>query len=301
MLSTIIIFVDGIGIGKLDYDHNPFFKLGFRTFSDIFGQIPHLKNQEQSNDGVYIKGIDACLNVPGIPQSGTGQTSIFCGFNAQKKIGKHFGPFPYSTLIPHLQSNSIFSDFLTKNLNVNFVNAYPKVFFDYLKTGKRRLGVIARMNMENKLRFNRITDLRKGRALSAEINNSIWVKRLEYNLRIIQPKTAAKRLIEISKKNHLTVYEHFLSDHFGHGRQMEHFKYFYDILDQFLFSVISYVKNENIALIICSDHGNLEDLSQKQHTLNPALFITAGKNAKENFEKISRIDLIKQAVEERYW
>lgn len=301
MLSTIIIFVDGIGIGKKDYDSNPFFKLGFKTYLKIFGKTPHLKLQKLFADGVYLKGIDASLGVQGIPQSGTGQTSIFCGINAQKLIGKHFGPFPYSILIPHLKTNSIFSSFLKKNLKVNFVNAYPKIFFDYIKSGKRRLGVISRMNMENQLKFKRITDLRRGEAISAEINNSIWVKRLEYKLPIIQPKTAAKRLINIAKDYQLTVYEHFLSDHFGHGRQMEHFEYFFNILDEFLYSVISFVKNEEIALIICSDHGNLENLSIKQHTLNPALFITAGKFAKGNFNKISRIDQIKNVVQEMYW
>ncbi len=53
-----------------------------------------------------------CLGVEGLPQSGTGQTSIFCGVNASKIVGKHFGPYPYSTLIPIIKEKNIFKHYL---------------------------------------------------------------------------------------------------------------------------------------------------------------------------------------------
>ena len=99
-MNILMIFIDGIGIGKEDYEYNPFFKYNFKTFSDLFGDIPSLNNQIIKKNNRFIFPSDARLGIDGLPQSGTGQTSIFCGINAAEFVGKHFGPYPYSTLIP---------------------------------------------------------------------------------------------------------------------------------------------------------------------------------------------------------
>lgn len=293
--STIMIFVDGIGIGKKDPEYNPFFKYYFDTFSEVFGQTPHLDNQKFNANGIYFFPTDANLGIEGLPQSGTGQTSIFCGINAPKKIGKHFGPFPYSTLIPIIEKKNIFKSFTELGKSVSFVNAYPKIFFDYLNSGRKRLSATSLSCLLTGIRLNNSTDLRKGNALSAEIDNNRWVSRLNYKLPIIQPKTAARRLLRIADKNHFTLFEYFFSDHMGHGRDVGPIKDVLKTFDQFLFFMLTNL-NSNQTLIICSDHGNLEDLSIKSHTRNPALTITAGKNAKELSQKIKRLDQIKPAL-----
>ena len=97
-----------MGIGIADPTVNPFFKYGFSTFTDLFGAIPHLEKQKLSKDGRFLFSTDAVMGVPELPQSGTGQTSIFCGLNAARVIGKHFGPFPHSTLLPIIREQNIF-------------------------------------------------------------------------------------------------------------------------------------------------------------------------------------------------
>lgn len=71
-----MIFIDGVGIGKADSEYNPFFKFGFRTFENIFNQIPHLGNSYLHSDSIYLKAVDANLGVDGLPQSGTGQVQF---------------------------------------------------------------------------------------------------------------------------------------------------------------------------------------------------------------------------------
>ena len=51
MHSTLVIFLDGVGIGKSDPSINPFFKYGFKSFTQVFDSIPHLENQKISMDG----------------------------------------------------------------------------------------------------------------------------------------------------------------------------------------------------------------------------------------------------------
>ena len=53
---------------------------------------------------------------------------------------------------------------------------------------------------------------------------------------------------------------------------------------------------KKVTLVICSDHGNLEDLSVKTHTLNPSLTIAAGKNSEAIFRSVKNITDIKPAL-----
>ncbi len=288
-----MIFLDGVGIGKEDYENNPFFKYGFKTFTEIFGSIPSLDNMVMHSGSSYLFPVDACLGVEGLPQSGTGQTSIFCGVNASKMIGKHFGPYPYSTLIPVIKEESLFAYFKKKNLSAFFANAYPKLFFDYIKSGRSRLSVTSLSCRLAGIRLNTSTDVRKGKALTAEITNERWNNKLGYKLRVIRPETAARRLLKIASENKYTLYEYFLTDHLGHGRYEGAAEALLDVLDRFLFTVLTEADKKNMTVLICSDHGNLEDISIKTHTFNPTLTISSGKYAEILFSEIKNLTQIK--------
>lgn len=291
-----MIFIDGIGIGKEDFSSNPFFKLGFKTFENFFGGIPSINKPTIRGSNCILFPIDACLGVDGLPQSGTGQTSIFCGVNAPKIIGRHFGPYPYSTLIPILKEKNIFKYFLDRGEKVCFANAYPKVFFNYIESGKKRLSATSLMCMLNNMRLNKAVDVRQGNAVTAEITNYRWNEKLGYRLPIISPELAAKRLLKISSKNSFTLYEYFLTDHIGHGRYEDEFEEILSTLDRFLFKIFTDLNYESSTIIICSDHGNLEDTSVKTHTLNPSLMISAGKGFKSIYEKTSDLTKIKKSI-----
>lgn len=291
-----MIFIDGIGIGNNDPEKNPFIKYGFKTFENIFGSIPHKLNSTITNNPFYLFPVDPLMGVDGLPQSGTGQASIFCGINAPKFVGKHFGPFPYSTTIPVIDEQNILKHYKKNGYKTFFANAYPQVFFDYINSGKQRLSVTSLSAKLSGIRLNTITDVRKGRALTAEITNSRWNKKLKYNLKTISPKTAARRLLRLATENDFTLYEFFLTDHLGHGRIQDEFDEIYNNLDEFLNTILTEMDLMNITLVICSDHGNIEDLSVKTHTMNSALTITAGKFAKPLFENIVDLSNIKPAI-----
>jgi 2,3-bisphosphoglycerate-independent phosphoglycerate mutase len=296
MHNILMVFLDGVGIGKKDESNNPFFKYGFKAFENIFKNIPSLKNQSLTNGTHFLFPTDAILGVEGLPQSGTGQASLFCGFNAPKFVGKHFGPYPYSTTIPILQKESILVYFKEKYKSSYFANAYPKAFFDYINSGRSRLSVTTLTCKLTGIRLNHVTDVRTGRALTAELTNERWNQRLGYKLKVIKPKTAARRLLRIAKKYKFTLYEYYLSDHLGHLRLANEFEKLFAEMDEFLFTLLNEVDSQQMTLLICSDHGNLEDLSIKTHTRNPALTITAGKAAKAITESVKDITQVKEAI-----
>ncbi len=291
-----MIFIDGVGIGENDPSKNPFVRYGFKTFEKIFGSIPHLNNSVLINHPYYLFPVDPVMGVEGLPQSGTGQVSIFCGLNAPKFVGRHFGPFPYSSTIPIIENQNILKYYKQSGQNVLFANAYPKIFFDYINSGKQRLSVTSLSARLSGIKLNTVTDVRKCNALTAEITNSRWSNKLKYNLKIISAKSAARRLLRLADKNNFTLYEFFLTDHLGHGRIKEEFDEIYRNLDDFLFTILNEINLNEATLIVCSDHGNFEDLSVKTHTMNPALTITAGKYAKPLYENIRELSQIKPAI-----
>lgn len=295
MSKVLMIFVDGVGIGEKDPAKNIFFKRRFKFLHDIFDDVPHLNKQTIEKDGKYIFPTDACLGVEDLPQSGTGQTSIFCGFNAPETLGKHFGPYPHTTLVPKLKELNIFKTLLDKGKKVVFANAYPKIFFDYIDSGKKRLSVTSLSCLLSGVPLKNEKDLADGNALSAEIDNSRWVLKLDYDLPIIKPQLAAERLFDLALQHDFTLFEYFYTDHIGHFRIKDVADEILSTLDEFLYYILSNIPDD-LTILVCSDHGNIEDMSVKMHTRNPALTISAGKHAEKLATEIKDISQIKKAL-----
>ena len=78
-MSVIIIFIDGVGIGKNDPDLNPCMHSKHKIFSPI-NNLPFAGKRF---------ALDACLHINGFPQSATGQTALLTGVNASAILGRH--------------------------------------------------------------------------------------------------------------------------------------------------------------------------------------------------------------------
>src|SRR5690606_33084107 len=76
----------------------------------------------------------------------------------------------------------------------------------------------------------------------------------------------------------LAFFEHFRTDEVGHARDFEAASEVLEILDEFLHRLVEGLR-EDEALVVTSDHGNLEDLSLRQHTLNPVPVLGFGRAA----------------------
>ena len=66
--------------------------------------------------------------------------------------------------------------------------------------------------------------------------------------------------MKITSENQFTLFEHFHTDHLGHGRNKETIEDRLSVLDRFLYHVIKNIPND-CTLLICSDHGNIENTS----------------------------------------
>jgi hypothetical protein len=291
-MSVIFIFIDGVGLGEAG-KQNPFHERRYESFEILSGEN-FRKGSEAilKNDHIY-KDIDANLGVEGLPQSGTGQTTLFTGRNAAKEIGKHFGPFPHSGIKPFLRKESIFHATKEAGKKPYFMNAYPPIFFEHAKK-RNRWSCTTLMTKSAGVKLNSTEEILNETALTAEIVQNAWRERLGIDIPKITPTDAAQRLLNVVPDHDLLLYEYYLTDKAGHKQKQEDAERVLKPLDEFLLHIIKNKRSSDV-LVITSDHGNLEDLSTKTHTRNKVPLFVMGDEV-QAFQKAESLTDVKDGI-----
>jgi 2,3-bisphosphoglycerate-independent phosphoglycerate mutase len=259
-MSLLLIFVDGLGIGARG-PHNPLHLLGddaapLAVFEDEEPRLPF--------DGLLAR-TDARLGVDGRPQSASGQTTILTGVNAPAMLGFHKQGFPNERMREVLRERSLFLQL--KNAGVGplaFANAYAPRFF---ATRPRWVSATTVAVEAAGIPFKTVEDLREGRAVYHDFTNGI-VAALGEDVPARTPAEAAEILARVSRENRFTLYEHFIADAAGHERDEAFALRVLRGLACFVRETLSRLDLERTTVILTSDHGNVEDLSTRNHTLN---------------------------------
>ncbi len=170
----LFLFLDGVGIGENNPETNPFFSADLKYFRTIFGDIPSKEKPFMENGSSFVQPCDALLGVDGLPQSGTGQVTLFTGVNAAQIIGMHFGPYPHSQTRPVLEEKNIFKVLKNLGADVHFANAFPRQFFEYVESGQRRLSATTLSCMMSGVPLCTADSLRNGEGISADITAERW-------------------------------------------------------------------------------------------------------------------------------
>jgi 2,3-bisphosphoglycerate-independent phosphoglycerate mutase len=82
------------------------------------------------------------------------------------------------------------------------------------------------------------------------------------------PEEAAEVLASVVAENRFTLYEYFLTDRAGHAQDERAALSILSNLARFVRAVIASVDLAQTTVILTSDHGNIEDLSIRNHTRN---------------------------------
>lgn len=294
-MALIFLFVDGVGIGHED-DNNPFYTQRFKGFEHLAGgKLTESLPEFVSSSRLY-KPIDANLGVEGLPQSGTGQASLFCGMNMAERAGKHFGPYPHSTSRDDVKHNSIFTDCLKLQKKPHFINAYPQPFFEFLEK-KKRYTCTTLMTIGAGLPLQTQQDIENAQAITAEIKQDYWRQKLGLSIPEITETDAAQRLIEKTNEYDLVLFEYYLTDKAGHTKDINQAVEAIVRLDNLLFELVKLIDTSTIkhTLVLTSDHGNVENLSVKTHTKNPVPLFVYGANA-DCFSQVNSILDVRKAV-----
>lgn len=278
-MSIIFIFIDGIGIAPAA-ESNPFSRFAEKLpgwESLLSGQVLTAGQPVVTDENLFVTGIDANLEMEGLPQSGTGQTALFTGQNAAKVVGRHFGPYPHSKIRPLLKTESFFNKLHHAGKRARFLNAFPPVFFERAEKTKRWSSSTYMVKNAGQ-ELNSTAEVIAGKAVTAELFGDYWREKLGISLPKRDGTDVAEIILNAAAETDLLFLEYYLTDKAGH-EQDESFAFeTLRRLDQ-VFAPMLKNLNEH-TLLISSDHGNLEDLSVKTHTRNPVPLIAVGPLAR---------------------
>jgi hypothetical protein len=260
MRRTLLIFVDGLGIGTRG-EHNPLDRLGEAAapLAIFAGEEPRLPH-----DGL-LAPTDACLGVEGRPQSASGQTTILTGVNAPALLGYHKQGFPNEAMRAIIREHSIFLQLRRAGIEPNtFANAYTPRFF---QTRPRWVSATTVAVEAAGMRFRRIEDLERGEAVYQDFTNELLIE-AGFDLQPRTPDGAAEALAAIVAAHRFTLYEYFITDRVGHAQDMDAALRVISNLAAFVRVVLERVDLSETTVMVTSDHGNIEDLSIRNHTRN---------------------------------
>src|SRR5436190_691297 len=206
---VLLFFIDGLGIGTRG-PHNPLDGLAEAAPLAVF----HNETPEMPFDGI-VTPTDACLGIPGRPQSASGQTTILTGINAPQIIGAHKQGFPNPPLLEIIREHSIFLQLKSKGIApVTFANTYTRRFFE---RRPRWISATTAAVEAGGLRFNLVDDLLAGRAVFHDYSNALLSERGE-SAPLRTPEAAGDVLAGIVSSHRFTLYEYFITDKVGHAQ-----------------------------------------------------------------------------------
>jgi 2,3-bisphosphoglycerate-independent phosphoglycerate mutase len=233
-----------------------------------------------NTDHASLVALDACLGVDGIPQSASGQASLMTGRNVSAILGFHEGPKPNPAIISILEEGSLFSYLSQQDFRSTLVNAYPPRYFESIETGYKLPGVIALSASLAGIQLKTLDDLYRGEAISADFTGQGWRDRLGFtDAPLLTLNEAGERLYNLSRGYDLALFEYWITDIAGHQQDMHSAIDLLEMFDIVLGSLLrSWNGNEGL-ILITSDHGNLEDLSTRRHTLNEVPLLLIGTPA----------------------
>ena len=293
--------MDGVGLGT----DNPANPLAFQDnplafLSRLLGS-PLIAGLEINQPNLLLKAIDATLGVPGLPQSATGQTALYTGRNAPVYMGRHLTGFANGSLRILIEESGLFKQVLAAGGTATHANLYTPAYFEAIEQRKLRYSVGTLLNLTAGLPFRMPADYERGEALFWDITNQYGYER-NPAYPTLEPQEAGRRLARLADKYDVTLFECYLTDFAGHRQDLAQAREVLQIVDGFIEGIVS-EKAQDITLVISSDHGNIEDLSRKTHTLNPVPLLVIGPQAAafSSIEDITGITpVLVKLIEEKY-
>ena len=258
-MKILYLFIDGVGLREPASDNpvNP----------EVCPTLWRLIRE-------HAKPIDACLGVEGLPQSATGQATMFTGVNCAAAVGRHCEGFPPRELREIIERDNIFLQLKRRGKKVRFADAYLVGSAEEL-AATRFKSVTTVMALTVPETVSTAEDLMADRALMQDITRETIQDRYP-DIPPVSPARAAEHLFGIARENDFTLFEFFQTDVSGHSMDYARACAVLRVYDKFLAALVRYVRAAGITLVMTADHGNVEAVDERAHTRNPVPFVVFG-------------------------
>lgn len=290
-MTILTLFLDGIGLGADDPATNPFATADTPALISLTNGLRWLAStgMQASERAVFIP-TDARLGVAGNPQSGTGQASLLTGLNAPEIIGRHYGPKPDIMTREIIAKHSYFRRLTEKGRSARLLTAYPPRLIADFERGKTLRSSIQQAAFESGAPHFTLEDLKQKRALTAEWTTDSWRSHLRFrDLPLYSPTDAGRLLARLAQEYDFAFHSHWLTDRIGHRGTLSEGIGILEKFDAVLAGLLKEWDDDAGLIVVTSDHGNMEDLSTRRHTLNPVPTLVIGRRAAEFTDGFSRL------------
>jgi 2,3-bisphosphoglycerate-independent phosphoglycerate mutase len=270
-MRMIMIFLDGFGLGGKD--DNPIVAAKTPVLDELLGGHLLWGKRCITHNKTVLRALDPTLGVSGTPQSATGQTTLWTGINAAKALEFHLHAYPNQLLAEIIAEKSIFRQLADAGKTVMFANTFTDAYDQAVGTGKRKHTASTLSALAGGVCLRRVPDLMEGLAVYQDMTNEILVQ-LGEQVPVISSFEAGQHLGNLALNYDFALYEFFQTDVLGHKQRWDEAIGLVERIDSFIGGFLSVMEEqEDVAWILTSDHGNIEDFSVKGHTTNsvPAL------------------------------
>lgn len=279
----IFLFIDGVGLRPPASD-NPLNK-------EVCPTLWRLVER-------HAKPVDACLGVAGLPQSATGQATMFTGVNCAAELGRHCEGFPGAELRKIVEDGNLFVELRRRSKRVKFADAY--LVGDVAEiAGRRFKSVTTVMALTVPESISVEADLMADRALMQDLTRETIQDRYP-DIPVIAPQRAAEHLFRLALDNDFTLYEFFQTDVSGHSMDYARACAVLRVYDQFLSALVRFTEAAGITLVATSDHGNIEAVGERGHTCNPVPFIAFGPGEAWLRDRVESLQDVTPAILEAF-
>jgi 2,3-bisphosphoglycerate-independent phosphoglycerate mutase len=279
---TILVFVDGLGLGDADSSINP-----------IHSGVCPVLERLLKDDSVPI---DARLGVPGLPQSATGQATLLTGCNAAEVMGRHVEGLPGPKLKTVVREKNVFSRLIERGYTCTFANAYFTDDMNEVRS-RRHQSVTTVASLQA---FGAVRDtaaMLGNRAVYQDLTRQ-FLRSRGYTGPDVTPRESAAHLLAIAGEHDFTLFEYFQTDLMAHKGTADDVRRVLSQLNEFLEGLLAWPKEPGHLLLLTSDHGNIEDSRTKVHTENPVPLMAMGEGSDRLKAKIeSLVDFVPALLE----
>jgi 2,3-bisphosphoglycerate-independent phosphoglycerate mutase len=282
-MRQLLIFVDGIGFGKRGpqnpFDGTPLEVLGPLGGDGVPVRVP----------GVAMVPIDASLGHPGLPQSATGQATIFTGHDAIALAGGHASGYPSRTLRELITREGFLGRARTRGLRAAFLNAFDARRANHVaavlagtEKAVRRYAPSASSvcGLACGGRLRTFDDVDRGVAATFDLTGDL-LRAAGLDAPSVSLQQAARNVAAGARENDVALFEMFLTDAAGHAQDTEWARDEVVRTDRFLVELFAAIDPREQLVVVTSDHGNVEDLSVRTHTRAPVPLIAFGAGASD--------------------
>jgi hypothetical protein len=284
-MATLLLFFDGIGIGRDDPSINPFAAVRARRLSPLWGGAP--------DEGASFRALDATLGIAGLPQSATGQTTLLTGINAARLMGRHVQGIPGPTLVHAIDRESLFLKLVRAGLRPTFANAFTR---PHLEARRPRWSATTRTVMASGVPFRMLDrEERQDAALPHDYTGEWWIAR-GMTVKHRTAEQAARVLEGLVTTNDVVLYEYFLTDLVGHRGDRDQKLLQARRVEALVDAVLAAVDLDLHRVVVISDHGNLEESDHQRHTRNPVPLLAWGAGSSDLVRRVSGLEGLTPAL-----